>query len=195
MRGRGHAEAATQVRIEDAQRLLQPVARQCRAHVCKRQMGGGECNPKRSVRRVAGQHHHDAGGAGVLGQIFGVAAERYAGVVDHAFLHRRGDDGVVAAVLAPGDCSVERREHVARVSHVESTRNRRCGQRDMFDLHVGGKSVPGLASSLLDQTGIADQCHIGGQRRGQCSDGDLGSDAGGFTRGERQFRPHVERYA
>ena len=63
----------------------------------------------------------------------------------------------------------------------------------MLDPDVGGKSVSGLASSFLDQTGIADQCHIGGERRGQCGDGDLGSDAGGFTRGERQFRPHVER--
>ena len=158
------AEAATQVRIEDAQRLLQPVARQCRTHVCERQMSGGECNPKRSVRRVARQHHHDAGGVGVLGQVLGMTAERHPGVIDHALLHRGGDDGVVATVLAPGNCSVKRREHVARVRHVESTRNRRCGQGDMLDPDVGGKSVSGLASSFLDQTGIADQCHIGGQR-------------------------------
>ena len=45
--------------------------------------------------------------------------------------------------------------------------------------------------AVLDQRCVADQRHIGGQRTGQRSNGDLGSDAGRFTRGERQFRPHL----
>ncbi len=66
----------------------------------KRQMRGGERDAQRPLAG-AGQHHHHARRVGALGEIFGVAGERHAGIVDGAFLQRRGDDRVELPASAP----------------------------------------------------------------------------------------------
>ena len=61
-----------------------------------------------------------------LGEIFGVAGEGNAGVVDRALLQRRGDDGVETAGQRAVDRGVEQAEHVAPVGGVELARLRQA---------------------------------------------------------------------
>ena len=49
-------------------------------------MGGGEGN----AQAVAGQHHDDLFGVADGGEVFGVAAEEDAGIVDDTFVQRGG---------------------------------------------------------------------------------------------------------
>ena len=54
-------------------------------------MRGGKCYAQPRVTAHVGQHHDDAGRLRMLGQVFGVAGEGDACIVDHALVHRRGD--------------------------------------------------------------------------------------------------------
>ncbi len=53
----------------------------------QRQVRRGE----RDAQGAVGQHHHGQRCVRARGEVFGVAGEGDAGVVDHALVHRRGD--------------------------------------------------------------------------------------------------------
>ncbi len=114
----GDAELALQVGVQDANHLIEQFGRDGIGHLAQGQVGGGE----RHAQAAAGEHHHDLAGAAVVGQVFGVAGEGKAGVVDDALVHRRGDDGVIGPVHAARDRGVEQGQHVGAVAGVEHAR-------------------------------------------------------------------------
>ena len=118
MRGAANAESRAQIVIEDAQHPLQQLAGDRGAHVVQRQMRRRE----RDAQTRRRQHHHRMRAAGALGQIFGVARERDAGVVDDALLHRRRDHRIELAGHAAVDGAIEQLQHVARVGAIELAR-------------------------------------------------------------------------
>jgi hypothetical protein len=64
-------------------RVDETVDRQRGRHVLQRQMRGRERDAQRPLAG-AGQHHHDARRVRAFGQVFGMAGERHAGIVDGA---------------------------------------------------------------------------------------------------------------
>ncbi len=110
MRGRVDAEAQAQVAVQDAQDVLEALARDRRGHGGERQVRRGE----RHAQPAAGEHHHDARRSGALGEVLGVAGERDAGVVDRRLLHRRRDHRGELARLAAVEGAIEQRQDVPR---------------------------------------------------------------------------------
>ena len=95
-----HDQHARELRCIDAAR-----------HVSQCKMGGCQCHAHH--RLAAGEQHHHLRRRGLPGEIFGVAGEGDAGVVDHALVHRRGDHGGELARHAAGQRSIEGRQHVS----------------------------------------------------------------------------------
>ena len=120
-----HGEPPRELTGEDRAHLVQRVDGERAAHRGERQMGGCE----RHAQLACGQHHHGACAVGALREVLGMAAERDAGVVDHALVHRRRDDGVEL----PGQCgldgAVEECQYVRRVGRLEPPRHARHRER------------------------------------------------------------------
>jgi hypothetical protein len=131
----GDAEPAAQVPIQDAQRAGQAVAGQGLRHLPQRQMGGGQCHPQRAGH----QQHHHLRGAGAGGQILGVAAERNAGVADHALVQRRGHHGIEASIEAAGDGMVEALQQRQGVGRIGAAGRRRARQVHLPDVQRAGR--------------------------------------------------------
>ena len=83
--------------MQDADDLFQAVRGDGVGDLTQRQMSGGQ----RHAHAAAGQHHHHLGRVRALGQVFGVAGEGDAAVVDDSLVHRRGYHGGEFAGQAP----------------------------------------------------------------------------------------------
>ena len=118
MRGAGIAEARAQIVVDDAQHPLQQLAGDRGAYVLQGQMR----RRKRDAQRAVRQHHHRMRAAGALGQIFGVARELDARIVDDALLHRRRDHRGELAGHAAVDGAIQQLQHVACVGAIELAR-------------------------------------------------------------------------
>ncbi|MNS97900.1 hypothetical protein D3C72_1322490 [compost metagenome] len=201
------AKVAAQVGIDDGQCLQQQRDGKRIRHRAQRQVGGGQRHAQHGavVRGLrAGQHHHHARHAGAVGQVFGMAGEGDAGVVDGALLHRRRDHcGIpgrgLAARAAAADGGIEQLQHIGAVARIEPPGLARDRQRDVLDHHVavGNAPLPGVRGAQRrgafgQQTGIAQHMEtvvsaaavaavIGAGELQQRPDGDIGADAGGFT--------------
>ena len=77
--------------MQDADHLDEQVGRDGVGDSAQGQMSGGECD----AQAAADEHHDDPVRAAVVGQVFSVAGEGEAGIVDDALVHRRRDDGVI----------------------------------------------------------------------------------------------------
>ena len=100
-----------------------PLHRQRRRHIFQRQMRGGERDAQRPFAR-AGKHHHDARRMRTFSEVFSVAGEGNTGVVDRAFLQRRGDDSVETAGHRTVDSGIQQGQHIAPVGGIELA----CGE-------------------------------------------------------------------
>ncbi len=135
------AKQRFQIAIDNAQRLDNAVHGQRRRHVLQREMGGSERDAQRPVTH-AREHHDDARRMRAFSEIFGMAGEGNAGVVDGAFLQRRGDDSVETAAHRTVYGCIEQIEHVAPVSGIQLARGDRHAQRVMLDLDGRARGKP-----------------------------------------------------
>ncbi|MNN28621.1 hypothetical protein D3C81_1422000 [compost metagenome] len=197
----GDAEVAAQVGIDDGQRLDQHRDVECVRHRAQRQVGGGQRHAQHGVvvgGLRAGQHHHHARHGGALGQVFGVAGERHARVVDRALLHRRGDHRRVFAGLQAVDGGIEQRQHVAAVAGVKPARLALHAERHILNHHpaLADLAGPGMPDAQRcgpagQQTGIPQHMEavvpvavaIAAGKLQQRPDRDVGADAGRFSGG------------
>src|SRR5688500_15089340 len=157
-------------------------------------MSGGQ----RHAQAVGGQQHHRVPRAGALGQVFGVAGELNAGIVDDALLHRRGDHGRELAAHAAVDGTVEHREHMARIEDIELAGGAGHAQRHVQHPQRSGPRGPrgpgivGLEEdvgaqelrALGEQLVAADDDQFGGKPGLRECETEIRADAGGFTRGD-----------
>src|SRR5262245_55794485 len=114
-------------------------------------------------------------------QILGVPRKRYAGVVDNALLHRRGDDRIVFACEAAADGAVENGEHVAAVGRIELAGNARSRERDVLDVRAAGEQ-----RAIADGDDATGKRLLGGAHHSQLTD--LGPDPGRLAGSERDDR-------
>ena len=95
------------------------------------------CGCQRNAQRIfdvsatIGEHHHDALGLAVFGQILGVAGEGNTGLVDDAFVYRRGDHSAEDVVFQAVQCDVQGIEHIGGVGNVQLAQIHRRKQRAM----------------------------------------------------------------
>lgn len=97
-------------------------------------MGGG----KRDAQAAADEHHDDPVRAAAVGQVFGVAGEGEAGIVDDALVHRRGDDGVKRSIEAACEGSVEQGQHMGAIAGVERARRNGDGGGNVAHVQPAG---------------------------------------------------------
>ena len=97
------------------------------------------CGGERDAQAAADQHHDDLRRARMLGEIFGVAGEGDAGIVDHALLHRRGHHRGELAVQASPHGAVEDGQHIASICWIEPAGNRRASERHVLDARAAGE--------------------------------------------------------
>jgi hypothetical protein len=185
--------------VEDAERGVEQIGRDRIADGAQRQVGRRE----RDAQGAGGEQHDGMRRAGALREIFGVAGERHAGIVDHALLHGRGDDGGELAAHGARDRAVEQREHVRRIRRIERACDAGRCQGDVEHAQPvgsGGFRVIGGVGNQLDpqteharaldqQCTRADDDERAGKRRQSESEAEVRTDAGGFTRGDRDCPP------
>jgi hypothetical protein len=102
-----------------------------------------------------------------------VPGEAYPRVVDHAFVHRRGDHRVVLAGEAPVDRAVEHLQDVAAVGGLEPARLARRRERHMVDVRTP-----------LQQAPVADGDELRAAEPARHRDAQLRPDARRLARGE-----------
>ena len=112
---RGNAELVDQVGMQDAGDPLQALRRDGVGDIAQGQVGGHQ----RNTQAMGGEHHHHLFGVGQLGQVFGVAGEGDASLVDHAFVYGRCDHPGKVAVDAAGTCAVQGFQDVVGVGGVQ----------------------------------------------------------------------------
>jgi hypothetical protein len=81
-------------------------------HRAQGQMGGDQRHPHAGT----GQHHHHARGGGVFCQIFGMAAEWHACIVDHALVYWRCHHAGKFAGQAAGNGCIQRIQHITAIA-------------------------------------------------------------------------------
>ena len=125
-----------------------------------------------------------------------MAGEGKAGIVDDALVHRRGDDGAIAAVHAAGDGGVEQGEHVGAVAGIEHACGDRGRNRNVAHMQtalpvrgngvaadeIGRDTEPGGARA--QHPDIAQHREAAWQRLLRQRDAEIGPDSGGFAGGE-----------
>jgi hypothetical protein len=115
-------EFAHQVAGHDVEHSDDALARERARHISQAQMRRRECDPQLAPGNRTGQHHHHPPRAGPLRQVLGMARECNAGIVDHAFVHWRGDDRIEFTLQTTLQRAIERRENVAGVARIEASR-------------------------------------------------------------------------
>jgi hypothetical protein len=95
----------------------------------KRQVGGDQRHPHAGT----GQHHHHARGGGVFCQIFGMAAEWHAGIVDHALVYWRGHHAGKFAGQTAGNGCIQRIQHITAIARIQHAGGNRHSQRHVQD--------------------------------------------------------------
>ena len=106
------------------ERPLQRVRRDVPRHLGERQVRRRERDPQ----LPGDEQHHRVRAAGFRGEVFRVALERNAGVVDRGLLHRRRHHRSEAAGDAALGRRIEQCEHVAGVRGVRPARRRRAAE-------------------------------------------------------------------
>jgi len=76
---------------------------------------------------------------GAFLEVFGVAGEGDAGVVDDTLVHGRRHQGVELSGKRALDSAVEQREHVACVGGIGPARDARRGERQVRDGELAGR--------------------------------------------------------
>ena len=171
--GARDAEAPPQVGIQYAQNLLQLFPGNVPGDIGERQVRGGE----RYAQAAADQHHDHLLRTRALREKFGMAAKRDAGIVERAFLHRRGHHRVELAGEAAAQRALEDRDDIGAVRGVEAAGNARPDQRDVLDIGTAGK-----------QAAVADRHDARGERLARHARAKLRPDPGRFARSERDDR-------
>src|SRR6185436_9183777 len=118
-------------------------------------------------------------------------------IVDHALLHRRRDHGRELAAPRAVDGEIEQRQHVARIGRIEPTGDAGRAQRHV-EHPQGTRSgrVGGFVGSerqleaqqlrpLGEQRAVADDDQLRGKVLLGEREAEIRSDAGGFSRGDR----------
>src|SRR5690349_11616106 len=106
-----NTEASDQIMLDDAQLLLQSIARNGTCDVFRRQVGGGAGYP----HPPAGEHH-DGPSVCQLREIFSVTSKSNAGIIDDTFVHRRRYHRLKLTIAASGNSPLERLQHIGRIS-------------------------------------------------------------------------------
>ena len=109
---------------------------------------------ERAAARARGhQHHHDVA-VRALREKFRVPGEGDPGIVDHALLHRRGDEcGELARDAAIGR-ACERLEHVGCVARVERAGVRWRAQRHVQAAQAGARALRACAAVVVFESEI-----------------------------------------
>ena len=150
------------------------------------------------------KHHHRRRHARELRQEFGVAAKGDAGVVDHALVHRPGDQRRSTAAFAQRHGLAQRVEHIGGVERVQGAGADRRPQRHRADPQAA-RAVPrrpGSGPEFLDldgqaqaarplaqQSEVGDDHQFGRQAAAGDEQGQVRADTGGFA--GRQKNPRV----
>ena len=138
--------------------------------------------------------------AGALGEIFGVAGERHAGVVDHALLHRRRDDGgELAAARRPRSRGRAGRARGARwpgragrrCRARPAARRARCSRparrrllRHRTDRERARRCRPSWRARSVSSARLPMMTSGQGSSRAAESEAEIRADAGGLARGD-----------
>ena len=153
-----------------------------------------------------------AGAVRAPGEIFGVSAEGDAGLVDHALVNRRGDDGVELPGERAVDGALEQRQHVARVGRIRAAGDARCAERQMRDSERTGcmrgaarcrsACVAGERDRKLqllrtrgEQRAVAEAHQLARQLAQGERQAQLRADAGGLSRGQSDAGNHLQESA
>ena len=170
----GQAEFFAQILVQNLRHAFHQLGRNAPRHVFERQMGGEQ----RHAQTAAGQHHHHLRRPGALRQIFGVAAEIHfvaIMLVNHAFVHRRGDHASKYAVGNAVHRLVQQFDHIRRIARVKLPGSARHAQGNVVHIQrIGCRllfAAPALdadfASQLrgtLRQQGFIAQHHHGARQ-------------------------------
>ena len=136
-----HAEFAAQILRENGGHRFNQRPVDGGGNVFKRQVGGGQ----RHAQAAAGEHHHHLAGAAFFGQVFGVAGKRNAGIVENAFVQRRGHQRGKFARLHALIGAVEQLQHIRRVFCAQAAGFARRAQGNMQHFeHAGGRCARGI---------------------------------------------------
>ncbi len=130
--GLGKAEMFTQVMVNDLQCFQDPFCGDLFCNGPQWQMRGHQ----RDSKGFCGQEHHDARAPSEFSEKFSMAAEGYARVIDHAFVHGSGDQRLGCIFLDQRNRLLERCEHVAGVGLIQSPRT--------LDMHEWYRAAHGL---------------------------------------------------
>ncbi len=172
-------------------------------------MGGGEGNTQHG--RATCQHHHHLFGAGLLREVFGMAGKVDPGIVDGAFLQRRGNDGIDPACLCGFNADVERVQHAAAIAAVERAGHHQLRKRAIDDGNALAAEVrqATVAHRLQRRRNEVDgwingvcrerqKCRIANQyticfgtQLPCCTYGNFRSDAGRFATRDGETRPRL----
>ena len=79
-------------------------------------MGGGERHPQPRGR----EQHDDIPAPCRRGEVFGVPAERDAGLIDYRLVDRPGNHGGEAAIETAADGPIQGIKHIARIGGIRS---------------------------------------------------------------------------
>ena len=109
------SKVPTQALVEDGEGVHQAVDGNRRGHGGEGQVGGGEGD----AQSLGGEHHYDPLGGGVLGQVFRVAAEGNARLVDDALMNGAGDHGLALATYCIREGFVQGGQHIGGVGGVQ----------------------------------------------------------------------------
>ena len=160
-------------------------------------MGGGQGHPQAG----GGEHHQHLFGAGEIGKEFGVAGEGLAGLVDHALVHRAGDQGAEDVVATAEGGTAQGFEDVAGIGRIGMPRFGRREQGDGDHRQFAGAVFGAIAIEVGEPDGQAElprpgreQLGIGdGHQRGRPFPGgdpqeQIGAHAGRFAGGDGDGR-------
>lgn len=133
--GLRQAEMLAQVMVNDLQCFQNSFFGDLICNGPQRQMRGHQ----RDSKRFCGQEHHDARAPSPFSEKFSMAAEGYAGVIDHAFVHGSGHQRLGCIFLDQASRLLERCEHVACVGLIQLP-----WVLDMHEWHGAAHGPPGL---------------------------------------------------
>ena len=145
----------------------------------QRQVRGGQ----RHAQRARGQQHDRVRRMRARREVFGVAGEVHAGVVDDALLHRRRDHGGELATQAAVDGAIQHAQHVARIGGIELAGDAGRAERDVDDFEAAGFAAE-QTGALGQQCLAADDHQFGGEAGLFKCQAKVRTDAGGFTGGD-----------
>src|SRR5690606_2271489 len=191
----GQAELGLQVPVEYAYDLFEGLVGDGIGYCAQWQVGGGQGH----AQAGAGQHHYHLGGAGLLGEEFGMSGEAYAGIVDDTLVYGRGNHRSKMPVQAALAAQAQGFEDVTGVARIKLARDAGAGQGHRQHAQLAGllrlwglRGVKEIqlnveaehAGPLGQHVGIGDHDSLMGAGLGGQLQAQIGPDAGGFAGGK-----------